>query len=165
MLKNENGSERCFLAEYVDDDSDRENINSRFEEIHEQKEKEFYQLINANPEVLNDPLVRIAGNNFKKEKQGMQRAKIVDVVGRNIEENAITTKYLEEADIKYYSMYQQNKPAVITPSPTKYIKKQPTKIEEKKEEDQTMSISEISSDSDLDEKETEMKRQPQALCS
>ena len=165
ILYNENGSERCFLRDYTDDDSDIENNEDKmFESFHEQKKKEIQQLINTNPAYINDPIVLNANNELIEEEEGIKRAKIYNAVGETTLQKAIKEKYMHNANLNYYTLYKKKNgdaskpPAAVLPS-----RKQKSIETNRKILENISSSSSSASEKEVDEKETD-KPELQALC-
>ena len=128
FLVNEKGSNRCFLEDICEDDSDIDiDHNKQMETIHKQTVTAVNQIVKTNPELIKNGLLHRVVGYLEREKEGLINAKICNAVGRSTESRAVVSKFLLDTDMNLSKLHTQYNAEPATISTTPIIKEESLK--------------------------------------
>ena len=107
-LVNENGTNRCFLTNIDEDNSDTDlNHNNKVETIYKQTQNAVSQMKKSNPELCRSPLINQVETHLDNERQTILNAKFCKSIGRTTENRAIMSKFLIDTDMEMSKIKNQ----------------------------------------------------------
>lgn len=116
FLVNEKGSNRCFLEDICEDDSDLDiDHNKQMETIHNQTITAVDQIVKTNPTLIKNSLLHRVVGYLEKEKKGLLDAKICNAISRSTESRAVASKFLLDTDMNLSKLQTQYN--IVPPKP------------------------------------------------